>query len=68
MQIDSNIGGDSEVGQPRQTTVTEVWPGEFELEVETGMAGVATTTVHSLEKAQLQTLYEQIGDVLRTTQ
>ena len=68
MQTDSNIGSDSEVGQPRQTTITEVWPGEFELEVETGTAGVATTTVHSLETAQLQLLYEQIEDVLRTAQ
>ena len=62
MQTDSEVSSDSEMNQPRQTTVAEVWPGEFELEIETGAAGVATTTVHSLETPQLQLLYEQIEE------
>lgn len=64
MESDSEVGVDSEMGQPHQTTIAEVWPGEFELEIETGTMGVTTTTVHRLETAQLRLLHEQIEDVL----
>lgn len=66
MRTKSETERDTQNGRQHQTTLTEVWPGQFELEVETGATGVTTTTTHTLETAQLQLLHNQIEETLQT--
>lgn len=58
--------GAGDVGTTCRTAVTEVWPGEFELRIETGRGDTPTTTVHTLDAAQLDALGDHIGDALRS--
>ena len=46
------------------TTVTEVWPGTFELAVESGESNVPTTTIHRFDTGQLELLGKQIDNAL----
>lgn len=44
--------------------MTEVWPGEYELRIETGRGDTPTTTVHTLDAAQLESLGDHIEEAL----
>ena len=64
----TNLDVDAAVGsaeQDQRMSVTEVWPGQFEPEITPDEGGVSTTTIHTLETAQLHRLSEQIMDALR---
>lgn len=56
--------GTGEVETACRTAVTEVWPGEYELRIETGRGDTPTTTVHTLDAAQLESLGDQIEEAL----
>lgn len=68
MQTTSGIGVDIETEHPCKTAVTEVWPGEFELRIETGNGDVPTTTVHTLDAPQLRLLRARIENALDDAQ
>lgn len=68
MSIEFTPGDDATKGQGSATSVTEVWPDKFELEVKSTGAAVPTTAVHTLEKLQLEALYEQIEEAIHDTE
>ena len=47
-----------------RTDVTEVWPGRFALEIETGGEGLSTTTTVDLDTDELRALADRIDDAL----
>lgn len=47
-----------------RTDVTEVWPGRFALEIETGGEGLSTTTTVDLDAEELRALSDRIDDAL----
>lgn len=46
------------------TDVTEVWPGRFALEIESGGSELSTTTTLALDADQLRALADQIDAAL----
>jgi hypothetical protein len=62
---DSDTGGkEGGKGNSDAIDVTEVWPGRFTVEIETGGSDVSTTTTLALDAEELRALGDRIDSAL----
>lgn len=63
--IDTSSEADrTSLAREARTDVTEVWPGRFAVEIETGGAGLSTTTTLDMDTEQLRALADRIDTAL----